>query len=750
LTSPLHRSGKRLGQVALVILMVALVAGLWQPASHTAAGMSLASEVEMQVVGQLGGAVASVTLKDSFAYAGIGPRLAVLDVFNRGSPTFRGESAWFSDLVQDVAVSPTSAYVFAAVGNAGFHVIDVSNAAAPQSVAGLQMDGRAVALSVSGSTAYVVVHAGGSGTEGGRLHVVDVTDPRHPVELGRYLPSPATMLWNVDVAGGFAYIAADRSGLHIVDVGNPSSPSLAGRFVTRGRAIGIDANASLAYVVAESQWNPDIGDYVGGGLSIVDAADRAHPVEVGFCPIADVYEGSSPVYQIARQVIVRESYAYVAAEGGGLWIVRVDPASEPVKVKQVRTDSMFVTDLAMLETYVYLVDADRGLRIVDVRQPQAPVSLGMYSVTSLFENLDISGSNAYIADRRNGLRVLDISNPTSPSIRATLKPAEWDDITDVRVSGSYAYATDQITRSLRIVDVSNPAVPRSVRSVDTPGFANGVDVRGGLALVASGTEGLFLVDVQTPPTAKAITVTSLSGQALGVTIAGDYAFVTTGWPGGLHVVQVSNPKQPVKVGSSSAPLYPYQVAVSGTLAYLADGSAGLRILDVSTPAAPNQVAQYSRVGTTRQVALRGGYAYLAAAGGVHAVSVARTSYLYEAGFLGLPFAATDLMFSGDYLYVAAGRAGLYVVRLTITPPTPTPTRTATNTPTQTPTRTATSTPTHTATASPTPTRTATASPTFTPSPTETATVTPTSTATATATPRVRLIFLPVLQRRFGP
>ena len=746
-------SARRLfGQLAILCLVLAVALCFWPSRGQTAGGLTSFAEVDLQIVGQLGGAVSSVALKAPNAYVGIGPRLAVLDLSNRASPQLRGETVWFEDLVQSIAISPTSTYAYAAVGRDGLHVIDVSNVSAPADVASLAVDGLATAVVLDGSTLYLVVHSGQPGEEVGALHIISIADPRHPAEIGRYVPSPATMLWDVDVAAGYAYLAADRSGLDVVDVRSPSTPVRTGQFVTAGRALGVDQSTSYAYVAAEQQWDPGLGDYVGGGLTIVNITNRAAPVEVGFCPIQDVDQGDIPVIQgIAGQVLVNGSYAYVAAQYGGMWVVKVDPVAAPERVKQYRVDSMFVTDIGFLDSYVYLVDLDSGLRVVDVRQPQSPAPVGVYSVISLFENLDISGSYAYLADGRNGLRVVDVSNPAKPSLRASLKPADWDSISDVRVSGSYAYATDQITRSLRIVDVANPTAPRAVKSVDTPGYANAVDVRGSLALVASDTEGLFLVDIQTPTSAKAITVCATGGQAQGVTASGDYAFVAAG-RGGLQVVRIANPQQAQKVGGSMAALYAYRVAISGTLGYVADGSYGLRVMDVGNPSAPRQLTQYSRVGTARQVALRSGYAFVAAAGGVFALSVASSSFVYEAGFLLLPWPATDVLLSGDYLYVAAGRAGMYVLRAVITPPTPTPTRTASPTPTNTPTRTATMTPTSTPTATATATNTAT--PTVTPTPTATDTEPPTATATAsasptataTATPRLLRMFMPVLQR----
>jgi len=69
--------------------------------------------------------------------------------------------------------------------------------------------------------------------------------------------------------------------------------------------------------------------------------------------------------------------------------------------------------------------------------------------------------------------------------------------------------------------------------------------------------------------------------ANAVAVSGSHAFVADG-SGGLAVVDVSNPQAP-KV-CTSVPTYDAQdVAVAGSYAYVADDAAGLKLIDISTP-----------------------------------------------------------------------------------------------------------------------------------------------------------------------
>ena len=101
-----------------------------------------------------------------------------------------------------------------------------------------------------------------------RVFVVDVSDPRAPVEVGALVSASPAL--GVAVAGTTAYVAAGRDGLVVVDVSEPGAPVELGRVRTKGFASAVVLSGSYALVAGER-----------AGLRVVDVSDPASPVEVG-------------------------------------------------------------------------------------------------------------------------------------------------------------------------------------------------------------------------------------------------------------------------------------------------------------------------------------------------------------------------------------------------------------------------------------------------------------------------------------
>ena len=90
------------------------------------------------------------------------------------------------------------------------------------------------------------------------------------------------------------------------------------------------------------------------------------------------------------------------------------------------------------------------------------------------------------------------------------------------------------------------------------------------------------------------------------------AVVAAGAPGGIKVVDLTNPAAPSIIGTYDTPGSAYAVALNstGTLAYVADGSQGLKILSLSNPRSPTLAGSLSTYGSWTDVAVQGGTACL--------------------------------------------------------------------------------------------------------------------------------------------
>jgi len=109
--------GMRWGMVGLGVLALAalLAAGLagGRPRVLAQGG----SNVEL--VGQIGGAVLAVAVEGRYAYVGVGPRLVVLDVADPARPVEVGRTDMLPGVVEGVAVSGSYAYVADDEGSSG-------------------------------------------------------------------------------------------------------------------------------------------------------------------------------------------------------------------------------------------------------------------------------------------------------------------------------------------------------------------------------------------------------------------------------------------------------------------------------------------------------------------------------------------------------------------------------------------------------------------------------------------------------
>jgi len=156
-------------------------------------------------------------------------------------------------------------------------------------------------------------------------------------------------------------------------------------------------------------------------------------------------------------------------------------------------------------------------------------------------------------------------------------------------------------------------------------------------------------------------VGQVGGRTEDVAVQGDYAYVAVGLR--LVVLDVSEPITPTEVGSTAPfPQFVEGVAVSGALAYVADGIAGLRVVNVIDPSNPIEVGACDTPGYAEGVAVAGGYAYVADGHyGLRIVDVsdptnpAEVAYAYPLNYV------FDVAVVGQYTYLAAAGAGLLVV-----------------------------------------------------------------------------------------
>jgi len=125
-------------------------------------------------------------------------------------------------------------------------------------------------------------------------------------------------------------------------------------------------------------------------------------------------------------------------------------------------------------------------------------------------------------------------------------------------------------------------------------------------------DGLFIIDVSNPVNPVLMGSFDTPGQAIDIAVSGNYAYVADAGSG-LHIINVSNPANPTLVGTYNTPGQAYGVFLSGNFAYVADGYniGSLHVIDVSHPDYPVLVMTYDTPGSTRDIYVAGDLLYVA-------------------------------------------------------------------------------------------------------------------------------------------
>lgn len=184
----------------------------------------------------------------------------------------------------------------------------------------------------------------------------------------------------------------------------------------------------------------------------------------------------------------------------------------------------------------------------------------------------------------------------------------------VFVAGGYAYVPAQ--SGMAIFDVREPASPAAVAWLEASTADAGVDywndalVRGNVLYVASLEQGILYYDVSNP--AQPVKLGSLPAEKLqahrlSVDEDGDRLYATSPTPKGeVLIVDISNPTAPALVSRFQAELsdpvsgrWPSAAVASGDMLYVAHRALGYVIADVTGAGTPD-------AGTPREV---GGYIY---------------------------------------------------------------------------------------------------------------------------------------------
>lgn len=480
----------------------------------------------------------------------------------------------------DVAVKDH--YAFVADGNSGLTIIDWE-LPLDQVIgqAGLGESGEARGVQIYGNYAYVASGNGG-------LTIINIADPRQPqLVSAQSTPGfarnvyvhPAVIANSEGESNVYAFVVGgsddNPSGLWVVDVTDPANPRQIGGYQTSESAVDVSIDGRTAYILLEDH-----------GLLTLDIGDPVSPQ----LKWAQGMEGDySRIYRSGRKV-------FVAKKTEGLQLFQIENVEAPGLIFEFDTGALVFQDTVVLDHFVYAVDAERGLWVIDIANPKNPSILKFVDTPGNPRSLELINDKLFLADGGKGIRIYNIENRSNPELAGKFEAMHF--ALAVAGGGDYCYVANA-QAGLVVFNISDPANIVHVASLPTQSAALDIALYGNVLYIAEGVAGVEIVDVSNPqnPTRVAVNNQEFSfGNSLAVKVSNSQKrlFVADGELG-LKIFSLENPSNPGLFYTLPSLDRLRDVAPSGNYIYLADSRGGARVLvsvtdNLITELAPIQVS----------------------------------------------------------------------------------------------------------------------------------------------------------------
>lgn len=274
--------------------------------------------------------------------------------------------------------------------------------------------------------------------------------------------------------------------------------------------------------------------------------------------------------------------------------------------------------------------------------------------------IDNPFDRAYSGQKTGSLPATALSSADDEIVFSYNNSGLWNGMKDIKVEGNYAYCA--LDYGLLVLDISQISEPLFVSQIFMPdGDAWRIGLDGGFAFVADGYGGLQIVDISDPINPVLAGSLTTSRYCYDVIISGNYAFLADGL-GGFLVADISDKHNPQQL--TSLPLSGETVAISieGNYAYLCKREAGFEIIDISDPLNPQEKGGLQDLGNMLDVEIKGNYAFLAnEIRGILSVDISNPDEPFLASRRVSKSGALGITIKDDFAYVTYGStSGLQV------------------------------------------------------------------------------------------
>ncbi len=518
----------------------------------------------------------------------------------------------------DIAISGNYAYIPSR--GTGLQIIDISDLARPIPV-GCYSDtlGYMKTIDISGDYAYI-----------GYSYYYAIFDISEPLS-----PDPITIHeldYNLNISmlyGDNLYLSGKTGSgdnieynVEIVDVSNPHEPEVISSWRTEEMIQDICVFENSIYVVTLFnsyllQLNEDdsleiVSEFSGGGKLVVEDGliylmddytlkiiDISNPGEIiGECEIdAGVH------YLCVEDIIVEDNLVFVGSSSPECMGNRNPFCMLSVIDISDHTEPEFIGSLELalpLEEFIYLngniiVAQYGGIRVIDISEPQTPVTVGYYNVDGSPVWVHFNDDFMYVYSyhyanygiNSHTVWCFDCSEPDNPIA------VEWMEF-DSYGMDIFATPNNNLLTvsydSVRHFDISQPPEMREIASYPNT-FPNCWELFVEESFIyMSNSEGLVVLEMSDLDTLTLVGEFNTDGWSTSSIFVSEGIIYVTKLNSGLSILDASEPAQMSLIANYYINGDTKNIQVVDDLAFVSNSRNGLMIFDVSNPSAPEPIS----------------------------------------------------------------------------------------------------------------------------------------------------------------
>ena len=488
--------------------------------------------------------------------------------FNGGPHTIQLSNLEVTNRIIDLARIRDLLFV---VEYAKITLFDISDPGNPRFLSDLKTENTIRNLSFNGTYAY-------GGSYDNWLAMFDFSDSLN-LQFHPYFFRENDFISHAIWRDSFLYVSESRNdSLHIYTIENPLLPEIVNSIYMKGM-YGISFHHEIAIISGQ-----------GHGIKIYDFSNPENPQFV------------KSISKWSEEVHLNPPYLFNQSDDGRIDVYDISDEANILYIGLFAFGSRnqgFDLD----EKYAYIVQAQRGIAIVDVRQELGPYEIGiipitddyLYSVT-IFENY------CFVGGRK--LYIYDISDPLSPV--SISEYTNNDRIRQIQISHPYVFM-NQGRDGIQILDITEINNPVEVGSFKDVKEVDVIQVVGNTLYFSDDLEKLIILDVTdkaTPVVMDSFIMKHITGMAL----EDSYLYLSRRSTG-FTILDIRDPRNPDSLYSSPY-AYAFDVAVRGDTLYLLDLNSGPRVYDVSDKTMAEQLGSYYYKGSLNSLLPKDEYLYL--------------------------------------------------------------------------------------------------------------------------------------------